>query len=142
MSNFSTINDDLSVSAQLTEADFETAASEGFKAILNLRPDGEKPGYLSAAEAGIIAARHGLDYHHIPVQLNALSEEIVQTFADTLEKISGPALGHCASGKRVAILWALSHAAKLDVGDIIGRAASAGHDISGLRPHLEARAAA
>lgn len=57
----------LSVTPQLSEADIGIAAAQGFRAIVNNRPDGEAPDHPASAAMAAAAARHGLGYRHIPV---------------------------------------------------------------------------
>ena len=48
---------------------------------------------------------------------------------------------YCRSGNRSTVLWALAQAGKEPVADLIGTAAKAGYDISGVRPLIESLAA-
>lgn len=144
MSNFSRINEHFSVSPQLEAGDIEAAAAAGFKTILNLRPDGEKPGYISDTEAADIAAGHGLDYRHIPVPVKGATPDItperLTAFAQALAETPGPALAYCGTGRRAALVWALCAAESTAADEIISQCAAAGHDLSPIRPILEQRA--
>lgn len=135
--DISKIDDQLSVSPQIGEADFEMIAALGYKSVLNLRPDGEKGDYLPAEDASRIAADKGLTYQHIPVPRDGPSEDHIEAFFNALGSLPGPILAHCGSGRRVAILWALAAVGRLNVEEIITRCAGAGHDIQKLRPALE-----
>jgi len=138
--NFSSISDDFSVAGQLAFNDFAAVADKGFCTVINCRPDGEKPGMMMAVQAGEGAAEHGMDYHHIPVAMNGISESMVEEFAQALESAKGPVLAYCASGRRAAILWAIVHAGKISVDQIVASCARAGHDISQMVPLLQHRA--
>jgi sulfide:quinone oxidoreductase len=63
---FKPLTPTLSVSPQLSEADLAQAARDGFRAIIDNRPDGEEPGQLSAADMEALAARHGMGFAHVP----------------------------------------------------------------------------
>ena len=132
------------MSPQLEAGDIEAAAAAGFKTILNLRPDGEKPGYLSDAEAAEHAGAHGLDYRHIPVPVKGampdITPEHLTSFARALDETPGPALAYCGTGRRAALIWALCAAESTAADEIISRCAAAGHDLSPIRPVLEQRA--
>ncbi|MCH8860957.1 MAG: TIGR01244 family phosphatase [Proteobacteria bacterium] len=144
VSNISRINEHFSVSPQLDAADIEAAAAAGYKTILNLRPDGEKPGYISGAEAARIAAEHGLDYRHIPVLVKGampdITPQLLTSFAKALDETPGPALAYCGTGRRAALIWALGAAESTTADEIISQCAAAGHDLSAIRPILEQRA--
>ena len=63
---FKALTPSLSVSPQLSEADVAQAARDGFRAIIDNRPDGEEPGQPSAAEMQALAASHGMGFAHVP----------------------------------------------------------------------------
>ena len=128
-------------SAQLTEADVIKAAAEGFRTIIDNRPDGEDAGQPTAADIAALATRHGMTFAHIPVVPGAISDADVAKMADALGRASGPVLGYCRTGVRAATLWALSEAGTTDPETILRTAASAGYDLGPLRPRLAARAA-
>lgn len=144
MSKFSQINEHFSVSPQLDAGDIEAAAAAGFKTILNLRPDGEKPGYLSAAEVASHAQEHGLDYRHIPVPVKGgtpdITPEHLDSFARAVDETGGPVLAFCGTGRRAALIWALSAAETMAADEIISRCTAVGHDLSAIRPMLVQRA--
>lgn len=145
MSNISRISEHFSVSPQLGAGDIDAAAAAGFKTILNLRPDGEKPGYLADAEVARIAAGLGLDYRHVPVPVKGTMPDItpqrIEAFGLALEELPVPVLAYCGTGRRAVLMWALCSAGKMAVDDILSCCAAAGHDLSPIRPMLEQRAA-
>lgn len=55
---FKALTTSLSVSAQLSEADVAQAARDGFRAIIDNRPDGEEPGQPSAIEMQAMSCDH------------------------------------------------------------------------------------
>ena len=138
--NFSNITEDFAVTGQLAFNDSWTVSGQGFGTVINCRPDGEKPGMMMAVQAGEGAAEHGMEYHHIPVAMNGISEAMVEEFAQALDAAKGPVLAYCASGRRAVILWAIVHAGKIAVAQIVSSCAQAGHDISQLVPLLQHRA--
>lgn len=131
------LESDLHVTGQITVDDIIATAARGIKTIINLRPDGEKGGnYLKAREASKIAGDHGINYCHIPVVPDQISDQNVADFAKVLTELPGPVLAHCGTGKRVAVLWALSNPGGLSAEKILEVTAAAGHDLSPLAPRL------
>lgn len=144
MGNFARINDQFSISPQLVAADIESVAAAGFKSIINLRPDGEKPGYPGDAEVAALASGQGLDYRHVPIPVKGTTPDVtpqrIDAFGQALDEIPGPVLAYCGTGRRAALLWALSSAGKTGVDEILSCCAAAGHDLAAIRPMLEQRA--
>ena len=139
--SFKQLTPEFSVSPQLTEADVARAAKEGFRAIIDNRPDGEEAGQPSAAQMAEWAARSGMAFEHIPVKPGDFKDEDVAKMTDALARFEGPALGYCRTGMRAASLWALSNAGKIDPDAILRAAAAAGHDLGGIKSRLAAGAA-
>ena len=125
--------DQLSVAAQVDVADIAALAAQGFRSIINNRPDGEDPGQLPAADARRAAEAQGIAYHHIPVTAASLSRADVDAFAAVLRSAPQPIVVHCRSGTRSTLLWALT---RLDEGAdpaaLIAAAARHGIDIAAL----------
>jgi len=132
---------EVSVSPQLTDADFAEIAAQGFRSVVNNRPDGESPGQLTSAEAEAAARRHGLEYRYQPVTYPILTDdETVAAFARLRDELPGPILFYCRSGTRCASLWAQASAGRLGVARTLETAAAAGYDLDGLRLRLQERA--
>lgn len=129
----------LSVSPQISEADVGILAAQGFKAVINNRPDGESPDQPAGAVIEAASRRLGLEYRHIPVVSGRVTDDDAAAFAEALSEIKGPALAFCRTGTRCVTLWALSEAHHLDPDAILKTAAMAGYDLSGLKPRLDVR---
>ena len=134
---FKALTPALSVSPQLDEADVAEAASAGFRAIIDNRPDGEEPGQPTAAEMSALAAAHGLGFAHVPTVGGKISDEDVALMAHALADLEGPVLAYCRTGTRSTTLWALSQAGAQTADALIATAAAAGYDLAALRPRLE-----
>ena len=130
------INDQMSVSPQISVEDVAAIKSAGFTAIINNRPDGETPDQPSAATIREAAEAAGLAYHHIPLGREGVSAGMVEQTREALEGSAGPVFAYCRSGTRSTTLWALSQAGKLPASEIISAAANAGYDVSHLAGHL------
>jgi sulfide:quinone oxidoreductase len=130
------------VTGQLRPEDLPGIAAQGFRAIVNNRPDGEEPGQPSSRDLANEAHRLGLSYEDLPVQPGQISDERASALAQTLEVLPGPVLAFCRSGRRSAALWALAEARHGDPDSILTASRTAGYDLEALRPRLEALAGA
>lgn len=134
------IDERVSVSPQVSVEDVEHIKAAGFVAIINNRPDGEDVTQPPGAVIAAAAAAAGLRYFAIPLGRDGVRDELVEATRQALDSVDGPVLAYCRSGTRSTTLWALSQAGRGAAGDIIGKAAGAGYDISHLRGHLDAEA--
>lgn len=126
-------------SPQLSVADIGTAASQGYKAIINNRPDGESDDQPASSEIEAAARAQGLGYRHIPVTGGQICEADIEAVTSALTELNGPVLAYCRTGTRSVTLWALSEARHMDAEALIKAAGGAGYDISGQRAGLAAR---
>lgn len=93
---------------QITEADIPDIVAQGFKTIINNRPDlegGESQPMSASLQAA--AEKHGLRYIHIPVIPNKITESDVKACATALENNETPVLAFCRTGNRAANLFQL-----------------------------------
>ena len=133
MTDFRRVTDDLYVSPQITLDDVERAAREGFKTLINNRPDGEAPDQPASYVMEAAARAAGLEYFHIPVQGGPTPAQ-VDTTARVLAEAPKPALAFCRSGTRSIVTWSLSQAATgaRDRADLVKLGREAGYDLSGV----------
>jgi sulfide:quinone oxidoreductase len=129
----------LSVSPQIAGADLGTLAAQGFRAVVNNRPDGEAEDQPASAMLAAAAERVGLDYRHVPAVSGKITDDDVAAFAEALEEVKGPVLAFCRTGTRSTTLWALAEARHLDPQVILTTAAEAGYDLAALKPRLDVR---
>ena len=106
MSQFRRVTDQLSVSPQITPADVDEAARQGFRLIVNNRPEGEDPAQTPGREIEAAATAAGLAYAHIPVHGGPTREQ-VEAERRVLAEADGPTLAYCRSGTRSIVTWAL-----------------------------------
>ena len=93
---------DVLFGGQPTEAQLEAMAADGLGFVLDLRAEGEDRGFDESA------ALQGLDiaYLNLPVDAERLTEPATfERFIETMKKLDGPTLVHCASGNRVGALY-------------------------------------
>src|SRR5262245_29054336 len=84
------INDQVSVSPQISPDDVAAIKAAGFAAIINNRPDGETPGQPTSAQIEQLAKEAGLAYHYIPLGRDGVSPEMVEQTKAVLEGSTGP----------------------------------------------------
>ena len=123
----------LSVTAQIAVADIPVLAAQGFRSIINNRPDGEANGQPINAVLEAAAQQAGMQWRHIPVA-GRPEQAQVDAFSSALKEVPGPVLAFCRSGNRSSMLWALQAEGSAD--DILRAARTAGYDLSPLRPSL------
>lgn len=134
MTVFIQVAPDFAVAPQLSKEDIARAAQEGFRRIINNRPDGEAPGQISTREAASAAAEAGLAYYALPFTgrppLNLV--EATEALLDDDE----PTLAYCRSGTRSITVWAFAQAKakKRTPDELVALAGAAGYDLS---PHRE-----
>jgi len=135
MTDFRRVTDQLSVSPQITVADVEAAAAQGFRTIVNNRPDGEEPTQPSSRDIEAAAAAAGLAYVHLPVRGGPTPEQVEAT-ERLFEAAEGPVLAFCRSGTRSIVTWALAQA-QADAyprDELVELGREAGYDLAGLLP--------
>ncbi|MCY7316313.1 MAG: TIGR01244 family phosphatase [Rubrivivax sp.] len=103
---------DVCVAAQLTPDAMAEAAAQGFKSVVNNRPDHEHgPGQPTNAELEAAARTAGLQYRWLPVHGGYQSPDEITAFAQLLQELPRPLLAFCRSGARSARLFAAATAA-------------------------------
>lgn len=135
MTQFQRVTDQLSVSPQISVADVDTAAGEGFRLIINNRPDGEEPGQPSGHQIEAAAAAAGIAYVHIPVRGGPTREQ-VETERTVIADADGPVLAYCRSGTRSIVTWAIGEAMSgaRTRDELVKLGRDAGYDLSGALP--------
>jgi uncharacterized protein (TIGR01244 family) len=131
MSDFRRVTDDLSVAPQISVADVQEAAAQGFKTIINNRPDGEADDQPSSGEIEAAAKAAGLAYHHLPVRGGPTPEQ-VETTGRLMGEVAKPVLAFCRSGTRSIVTWSLSEATNGSRGrdELVGLGREAGYDLT------------
>lgn len=139
MTSFKPVTGAFSVAPQITAADVAEAAAQGFRTIVNNRPEGESADQTSGAEIAAAAAAHGLSYKALPYGPGLPPPNIVSETAALLSEAEGPILAYCRSGTRSVLAWSLAQALEgtLPPDEIIAKAAAAGYDITNARGALE-----
>jgi uncharacterized protein (TIGR01244 family) len=133
---FIRITDGVSVAPQITADDVAHAAADGFRAIVNNRPEGESADQPPGAEIAAAAQAAGIAYVAIPIDHTGFNLEQVDAMASAMD--GGRVLAFCRSGTRSCNLWALAEAKRGgDPATIIAAAGQGGYNVAGLLPLLK-----
>jgi sulfide:quinone oxidoreductase len=99
------LTDTIAVSGQLDPQDLPALAEQGYRVVINNRPDGEAPGQPTSAEFAAAAAAAGLEYHYYPLNAFNYPGDDVPAMAALFEDAERPVLAFCRSGTRSTNLW-------------------------------------
>jgi uncharacterized protein (TIGR01244 family) len=103
------IDDEYSVSGQITVDDLDQIKAMGFQSIVCHRPDGESPDQTPFDDIATRAEELGLIVAHVPVGPMGVTEEAVQSMVDALDEFPRPMLGYCRSGARSTAIYQKTH---------------------------------
>ncbi|WP_428698973.1 TIGR01244 family sulfur transferase [Stappia sp.] len=131
------VDDTLTVAYQIEPADVDAIRAAGFVAIINNRPEGEAPDQPGGHEIEAAATAAGLAYTALPLGRDGIRPELIDGFRQAMDAAGGPVFAFCRTGTRSINLWALSQAGRRDASEIVGLAADAGYDLTGLVPMLQ-----
>ncbi|MGF1462124.1 MAG: TIGR01244 family sulfur transferase [Maricaulaceae bacterium] len=136
MADFNFLVDGFAVAPQLLEADVRAAAEQGFKTIINNRPEGEAADQPAGDVIEAAATAAGIAYIAAPMVPGTLPEDAIAAARDA----EGPVLAFCRSGMRSTAAWAVAQArtGAHTPDAIVQTAARAGYDLSGMAPVLAA----
>ncbi|MES1963900.1 TIGR01244 family sulfur transferase [Psychrobacter sp. AH5] len=90
----------ISITGQITPDQVPMIAENGFKTIINNRPDGEEPGQPANADIEAAAIDAGLAYKEVLFAGNELNQSHVEEFADFFNQAEQPILIFCRTGNR------------------------------------------
>ncbi len=85
---------------QITPEQVAELAKEGFKTIINNRPDGEEPNQPTSADIEAAAKQAGVAYKEISFAGPSLTQQHVEDFADFFNQSEQPILIFCRTGAR------------------------------------------
>ena len=100
------LSPDICVAPQLDPAAMAWAAQNGFKSVINNRPDFEGgPTQPTSAQIEAAAKAAGLSYAFLPVNGAYQSPEEIARFGELLNQLPRPILAFCRSGARSGKLY-------------------------------------
>jgi sulfide:quinone oxidoreductase len=133
---FAKINNELTVSDQITIEDLKEIQAQGYKTIFCNRPDQESEGQLAFSVIEKEAQSIGIKAIHQPVIGGQISDDDITQFGRSFELAQKPVFAYCRTGTRCSTLWALSHAKKMPIDEILNKTQIAGYDLSPLLERL------
>ena len=133
---FAKINNELTVSDQITIEDLKEIKAQGYKTIFCNRPDHESEGQLDFSVIEKETQNLGIKTIHQPVIGGQISDNDIAQFDAYFKAAQKPVFAYCRTGTRCSTLWALSHAKTLPIDEILSKAQIAGYDLSPLRDRL------
>jgi len=102
---------DVCVAPQLSPDAMAEAARQGFRSVINNRPDFEHgPDQPTSAAMEAAARAAGLEYRYLPVDSGWQSPEEIAAFAALLAELPRPILAFCRSGARSGRLYSAAQA--------------------------------
>ena len=102
-------NDQFGTLGQIEPAHIAEIAKQGYKSVINNRPDGEGgPSQPVNAEIEVAAKALGLQYAYLPVVSGQITAEQAKQMAHLLDTMPGPILAFCRSGARSTNLYMLA----------------------------------
>ncbi len=131
------LNNEISVSPQISLQDISHLKEQGFKTIICNRPDNESEGQIEMQHLNEAAKNHGINFISQPVISGAVSDEQVLEFKRAIAGAEKPVLAFCRTGTRCSILWALSMAGAMPAKSILEATSQAGYELPQLQEKLE-----
>lgn len=92
-------------SGQIIPEQIEKIKAQGFKTIINNRPDGEEANQPTSQEIKAAAEAAGLAYQEISFSGGALTKDHVERFADFFNQAQKPVFMFCRTGNRSNIIY-------------------------------------
>lgn len=97
---------EFAVCGQINVADVAVLAKQGYRSIINNRPDGEGgPDQPSSAQIEAAAKAAGLGYVHFPIPNLLISEAQVAAYHQLCADLPHPIVAFCRSGGRANALF-------------------------------------
>jgi uncharacterized protein (TIGR01244 family) len=101
---------DVSVTAQLRLENIVALREQGFRTIIDLRPDGEAPDQPPADRIKQAAERARMRFAFVPVPHGDIPAASVDALTQALANAQRPVILYCRTGRRAARTWALAEA--------------------------------
>ena len=90
---------------QIEPQQVDKIRAQGFKTIINNRPDGEEPNQPLQTDIATKAQQAGLAYHYLPVVGGQLTREQVEQFAEIFNQAEKLVFMFFLSGNRSNVLF-------------------------------------
>ncbi len=100
------VSPDLALAPQLAPEAMAAVAAQGYRSVINNRPDFEGgPDQPTSAQLEAAARAAGLEYAHLPVAPGWQSPEEIARFGELLATLPKPVLAFCRTGTRSGKLF-------------------------------------
>jgi uncharacterized protein (TIGR01244 family) len=100
------VADDVCLAAQLDPESMAWVAQQGFRSVINNRPDFEGgPGQPTSEAIETAAHAAGLAYAYLPVSPSVQTPQEIERFAQLLASLPRPVLAFCRTGTRSGKLY-------------------------------------
>lgn len=133
--NIIKVNEEFSVSTQITPRDIDALVAAGVRSVICVRPDGEANDQPTFTEIERAARAAGLGIAHVPVISGKVNEANVDDYLVATEKLERPLHSYCRTGTRSMTLWSMyQRRMGVPTEELLRRAADCGYD---LRQALE-----
>jgi uncharacterized protein (TIGR01244 family) len=126
------------VSPQISAEDVPAIAEAGFTRVICNRPNAEVPPSHQADAIAEAVRAAGLEFEVLELTHQTMTPKNIAQQMALAEASTGPVLAYCASGTRCSVVWALGQCPSRTPDDILAQTQSAGYQLDGLRPTLEA----
>lgn len=138
------LDEGILVRDQITLASIPKIKEQGYRTLIDLRPDGEAPDQPPAAAVSQAAAAAGLRFAYVPTPHGEIPAATVDAFAQAMATAEKPVLLYCRSGNRAARVWALAEASRpggADAATIADTVRRAGQKVDDLQAQIATRIA-
>lgn len=102
----------VAVRDQVSLAEVGTLKQQGFRSVIDLRPDGEAPDQPASTAVGEAARAAGLGFAYVPTPHGDIPDAVVDALAKAMAAAERPVILFCRSGSRAARVWALAEASR------------------------------
>lgn len=118
---------------------------DGYRTLIDLRPDGEGADQPPSSAMADAARAAGLTFAYYPTPKTEIPDSVVEGVAQTLATAPHPVIMYCRSGSRAARVWALAEASRsggASAEAIAAAVRTAGQSADDLSAKIAARIAA
>lgn len=137
------VSEQLSVSSQPSVEDIRALRENGFKKLINNRPDGEEPRQPGTKAEGQEAKYCNLSYAFIPITGATITEADVRAFQRAVDQSEGPVFAHCKTGTRSLTLYVIGEVldGRMRADQVIDFGRARGFDLTAAANWLEQNSA-
>ncbi len=102
------LTETVAASPQVYAADMQAIADEGYKVVINNRPDAEALDQPSSDDLKAAAEAAGLTYHYYPLNAFNYPGDDIAAIRELFDDTNEPVFAFCRSGTRSTNLWVSS----------------------------------